>query len=495
MTSNPSPTSNQSQRKDPHEVAQDINWKDYRDHLATADKKGNRKWIFPKKPSGKFYRARTYVSWLLLLVMFVGPFVRIQGNPLLMLNVVSRKFVILGQVFWPQDSFIFAVAMLIFLTGIIVFTAAFGRLWCGWTCPQTLLMEMVFRKIEYLIDGDAHQQRALDRSPWNTQKLTKRIVKHSLFFGLSFIIGNTLLSYIIGSDALISIIVDNPLNHLKGLGSMVVFTIIFYLIFARFREQACTFICPYGRLQSTLIDQNSIVVAYDEKRGESRGKLQRGKTLVERQQSGGGDCIDCKKCVTVCPTGIDIRDGLQMECVNCTACIDACDDVMRKIDRPEGLIRYASRNGLDTGKGLRFSPRIAGYSFVLLALISTFLILVFTRSPVETSLFRAPGALFQTMPDGQLSNLYTLKLANKTHLQKRIILKLQNIPGEIKVLGTELIVEPEALAKTSVLVKLSPDTLSNGRVPIVVGVFDAGEQIETLQTVFIGPQNQSRNPQ
>ena len=263
---------------------------------------------------------------------------------------------------------------------------------------------------------------------------------------------------------------------------MVVFTIIFYLIFARFREQACTFICPYGRFQSTLLDQNSIIVAYDEKRGENRGKLQRGKTLIERRQSGSGDCIDCHKCVTVCPTGIDIRDGLQMECVNCTACIDACDDVMKKIHRPEGLIRYASRNGLDTGEGLRFSPRIAGYSLVLIALISTFLILVFTRSPVETSLFRAPGALFQTMPDGQLSNLYTLKLANKTHQQKRITLKLQNIPGEIKVLGTELIVEPEALAKTSVLIKLSPEILANGRTPIVVGVFDDGQQIETIHT-------------
>jgi cytochrome c oxidase accessory protein FixG len=495
MTSNSKPSHSQRPEKDHHEVAQEINWKDYRDHLATADQKGNRKWIFPKKPEGKFYRARTYVSWLLLLIMFVGPFVRIQGNPLLMLNVVSRKFVILGQIFWPQDSFIFAVAMLIFLTGIIVFTAAFGRLWCGWTCPQTLLMEMVFRKIEYFIDGDAHQQRALDKSPWNRQKLTKRVVKHSLFFGLSFIIGNTLLSYIIGSDALIRIITDNPFDHLKGLGSMVVFTIIFYLIFARFREQACTFICPYGRLQSTLLDQNSIIVAYDEKRGESRSKLQRNKTLIERRQAGSGDCIDCQKCVTVCPTGIDIRDGLQMDCVNCTACIDACDDVMRKIDRPEGLIRYASRIGLETGEELRFSPRIIGYSFVLVALISTFLILVFTRSPVETSLFRAPGALFQTMPDGQVSNLYTLKLANKTHQQKRIILKLQNIPGEIKVLGTELIVEPEALAKTSVLVKLSPEIVTNGRIPLVFGVFDDGKQIETIHTVFIGPQNQSRNSQ
>ena len=257
-----------------------------------------------------------------------GPFVRINGNPLLLINIVERKFVILGQIFWPQDMIMFAVALLIFITGIIIFTAAYGRLWCGWTCPQTVLMEMVFRKIEYLIEGDSHQQRALDKAPWTADKILKKAGKHAIFFGLSFLIGNTLLAYIIGTEQLFQIITDNPAKHVEGLTAMILFTLVFYAIFARFREQACTFICPYGRLQSTLLDENTIVVAYDYKRGEKRGPLHRGQSVEQRRAAGSGDCIACRQCVMVCPTGIDIRNGTQMECVHCTACIDACDDVM-----------------------------------------------------------------------------------------------------------------------------------------------------------------------
>src|SRR5271165_6240361 len=179
-------------------VAQEIDWDDFRDHIATADQDGNRRWLYPKKVSGRFYRARTYVSWLLLAIMFTGPFIRLNGNPLLMINILERRFCILGQIFWPQDVAIFAIAMLLFLTGILIFTAAFGRLWCGWTCPQTLLMEMVFRKIEYAIDGDATAQRALADAPWTAKKIFKRVFKQGVFLVLSFVIGNTLLSYIIG---------------------------------------------------------------------------------------------------------------------------------------------------------------------------------------------------------------------------------------------------------------------------------------------------------
>ena len=319
--------------------------------------------------AGRFLpRARTWLSWLLLAVMFAGPFIRINGNPLLLINIVERKFVILGQIFWPQDMIMFAVALLVFITGIIVFTAAYGRLWCGWTCPQTVLMEMVFRKIEYLIEGDSHQQRALDKAPWTAGKIAKKVGKHAIFFGLSFIIGNTLLAYIIGTEQLFQIVTDNPAKHLHGLTAMILFTLVFYAIFARFREQACTFICPYGRLQSTLLDENTIVVAYDYKRGEKRGPLHRGQSVEQRQAAGSGDCIACHQCVAVCPTGIDIRNGTQMECVHCTACIDACDAVMDKIGRPRGLIRYASLNGIERGERLKVTPRLVGYTVVLLAL-------------------------------------------------------------------------------------------------------------------------------
>jgi len=425
--------------------------------------------------------------------MFGGPFVRIHGNPLLLLNIVERKFIILGQIFWPQDMIMFALALLVFITSILIFTAAYGRLWCGWACPQTVLMEMVFRKIEYLIEGDSHQQRALAKAPWTGRKLCKKLTKHFLFAALSFLVGNTLLAYIIGTDQLFKIVIDSPARHLQGLAFMVLFTLAFYLLFARFREQACTFICPYGRLQSTLLDENTIVVAYDYKRGERRGPMRRGQPLAARQAAGQGDCISCQQCVSVCPTGIDIRNGTQMECVHCTACIDACDNVMERIGRPKGLIRYASLNGIERGEPLKITPRLVGYTVVLLALAGLLAFLVFTRSDVQTTLLRAPGALFQKMPDGHYSNLYTVRVVNKTSRQIPIQLKLENVPGDLQVMGRELVVAPEDHAETSVLVDLEQGTLmKSGTTPLVVGVYANGKRIETLKTAFLGPKTGPR---
>jgi cytochrome c oxidase accessory protein FixG len=483
------PTEKPRARVEP--AAQKIDWQDFRDHLATADREGHRKWLYPRKPQGRLYRARTWLSWLLLIVMFGGAFVRINGNPLLLLNFVQRKFVILGQVFWPQDMFISAVTLLIFLTGIIVFTAAFGRLWCGWTCPQIVLMELVFRKIEYFIEGDSHQQRALRVSPWNGAKIAKKLVKHAIFFGLSFVVGNTLLAYVIGQEQLLKIVSDNPANHIEGLTFMVLFTLVFYAIFARFREQACTFICPYGRFQSTLLDENSIVVAYDYKRGERRGPLRRKQPAEERRKDGQGDCIECRQCVAVCPTGIDIRNGTQMECVHCTACIDACDSVMKKIGRPPGLIRYASLNGIERGERLRLTPRLLGYAVLLLALIGGWIFLVFTRSDVQTTLLRAPGALFQRMPDGRFSNLYTLRLVNKTSHPVPLQFKLESPSGQLQIMGQDMVVPPEQLAQASALISLEQKALKPGSTPIIVGVYSNGRRLETLKSSFIGPRDDS----
>jgi cytochrome c oxidase accessory protein FixG len=469
---------------------------DFRNHLATAGREGHRLWIYPRKPRGRFTRARTYVSWLLLAVMFIGPFVRIHGNPLLLLNFVERKFVILGQIFWPQDMIISAVTLLIFVLGIIVFTSVFGRLWCGWTCPQTVLMEMVFRKIEYAIEGDAHQQRALAKAPWNASKLTRKLCKHAIFFALSFVIGNTLLSYIIGTDQLFQIITDNPANHITGLTFMILFSLLFYGIFARFREQACTFICPYGRLQSTVMDENTIVVAYDYKRGERRGKVGGRKhcgagILPVNGQAGSlphyGDCIDCFQCVSVCPTGIDIRDGTQMECVNCTACIDACDSVMDKIGKPRGLVRFASLNGIERGEKLRVTPRIIGYCVLLAGLIALWTVLVFTRTDVEAIVLRAQGALFQEMPDHRFSNLYTIKVVNKTRRAMPIQLKLENPAGDLQVMGQEIVVPPEQLTETSLLVELNREVMQSGSTPIQIGVYSGAKKISSVKTKFLGP--------
>ncbi|HZL41728.1 MAG TPA: cytochrome c oxidase accessory protein CcoG, partial [Verrucomicrobiae bacterium] len=466
-----------------------IDWGDYRDHLSTSDRDGRRQWLYPRKPRGRYFRARTLVSWVLLGVMFVGPFVRIHGNPLLLLNFVDRKFIILGHIFWPQDMIISAVTLLIFFTGIFVFTAAFGRLWCGWTCPQTVLMEMVFRKLEYWIEGDSGSQRALAAAPWTVAKIRKRTCKHALFLGLSFLVGNTLLAYMIGINSLFAIIRDNPSKHLQGLVEMMLFTLVFYGIFARFREQACTFICPYGRLQSTLLDENSIVVAYDYRRGEKRGVRKRSQTDEDRRRAGQGDCVNCLACVAVCPTGIDIRNGTQMECVHCTACIDACDGIMARIGLPRGLIRYASLNGIERGERLRFTPRLAGYSALLLGLVGLWFFMVFTRSDVEATLLRAPGALFQQMPDGHFSNIYTVKIVNKTSRRLPVELKLENVPGDLQVMGQALVVPSEQLAETSVLIELNRSVMKSGTTSLVVGVYSEGRRVQTLKTSFIGPRN------
>ncbi|RME93876.1 MAG: cytochrome c oxidase accessory protein CcoG [Verrucomicrobia bacterium] len=470
-------------------VVRHVDWSDFRDHIATADKEGRRQWIYPRKPRGRFYTARTVFSLLLLAIMFVGPFVRIHGNPLLMFNIVERRFSILGRMFWPQDTVVFAVAMLLFLMGIVVFTAVYGRLWCGWACPQTVLMEMVFRRIEYWIEGDAPAQKALAKAPWTGGKIAKKALKHGLFLAVSFIIGNTLLAYIIGSDAWIRLVTDNPLNHLKGLTFMGLFTLLFYSIFARFREQACTFICPYGRFQSTLIDENTIVVAYDHKRGEKRGPWRRNETPEQRAARGGGDCIDCKQCVAVCPTGIDIRNGLQMECVHCTACIDACDAVMTRIGRPRGLIRYASLNGIEKRERLRVTPRIVAYTGLLVVLAAALAVLLLTRSDVDATMLRARGTLFQKMEDGHYSNLYLLKVTNKSNEPIDVTARLERPEGELTLAGGVLHVPAADQVETSVIVELPPAALTGRKTPIEVGLYDGGKKLRRLRAEFLGPRH------
>ncbi len=471
-------------------AAQEINWSDFRDHLGTADREGRRQWIYPRKVIGRFFRWRTWFSWLLLAIMFAGPFITLRGNPLLLMNIVERKFVVFGQIFWPQDMIIFAIAVLVFVVSVLVFTTAFGRLWCGWACPQTVMMEMVFRKLEYLIEGDAHQQRALDQAPWTAPKIFKKISKHGLFYALSFLVGNVLLSYIIGWQQLYQIITDPPAQHVTGLSFMIAFSLLFYGIFARFREQACTFICPYGRMQSLLLDENSIVVAYDHTRGENRAPIKREQVFAERWQTGHGDCIACNHCVSVCPTGIDIRNGTQMECVHCTACMDACDNVMTKIGAPRGLIRYASLNGIERREPLRFTPRLAIYSVVLTVLVSLFAVLVFSRSDVEATLLRAPGSLFQQMPDGHFSNLYTVKVVNKTSRDVPVELRLENPAGNLQVMGTgNIIVPSQKLAEYSVLIELEPAAMKSGATPLFIGVYSHGKRLQNLKTSFLGPRN------
>ncbi len=460
----------------------------FRDAIPTADQKtGQRIWVYPRKPDGVFYRARTWLSWFLLALLFAGPFIRINGNPLLMMNLMERKFSVFGVLFWPQDFYIFALMLITAFVMLVLFTAVFGRVWCGWLCPQTVLMELVFRKIEYLIEGDAHEQRRLAKAPWTPGKVFKKTVKHVVFFALSFVIGNWLLMYIIGSDAWTRLITDDPRHHLAGLSAMIGFSLVFYGIFSRFREQACTFICPYGRFQSVLLDDNSIVVAYDYKRGDPKQRYSKNQPYEARKAAAAGDCIDCHLCVEVCPTGIDIRNGTQMECVNCTACMDACDSVMTRLQFPKGLVRYASNSGIATGQKLKVTPRLVAYSLVLCVLTGLLTFLLLTRTEVETNLLRAPGTLFQTQPNGDISNLYLVKLMNKTTRDVPVELRLEKPSGKLQVAGQDLIAPPRGLAESAVIISLPRSSLPSSSIPIEVGIYREGRKIKTLKTNFLGP--------
>ena len=459
----------------------------FRDQISTVTNEGNRVWIYPKKPSGRFYNARTIVSILLLAFLFGVPFIKVNGHQFILFNILERKFILFGIPFGPHDFHLFGLAMIAVIVSIFLFTVVYGRIFCGWICPQTIFMEMVFRKIEYFIEGDANRQRALNQMPMNGEKFFKKSVKHFIFFALSFVIANFFLAYIIGMDQLITIITDPITAHTGGLFAITIFSGIFYWVFSYFREQACTIVCPYGRLQGVMLDQNSIVIAYDDVRGEPRAKIKK-----DEPRNDKGDCIECHLCVDVCPTGIDIRNGTQLECVNCTACIDACDNVMDKIGKPRGLIRYASKNEIETRVRKIFTPRALGYTFVLTLLLSLITFLLINRTEVELTILRTPGILFQEQPDNKISNLYDVKIVNKTFNEFPVSLKLENINGEIKMIGTEnLNVEPQGIAEAKFLVILSKDDIQNMKTPLDISVSSSGEIIDVIRTSFLGKVNRT----
>lgn len=457
---------------------------DYRDRIATVSKEGKRVWIYPKKPKGYYYRARTYLSWVLLLILFGMPFLRVNGRPFVLFNVLERKFILFGVGLWPQDFHLMALLALTFLVFVILFTVIFGRLFCGWICPQTVFLEMVFRKIEYWIDGDANAQRKLDQAHWTWQKIQKRVLKHGVFYALSFLIGNTFLSYIIGTDALYKIISSPPTQHLSGFMAMLIFSFLFYGVFAWFREQACVIVCPYGRLQGVLLDKNSIVVSYDYRRGEPRGVPQH-----DESQKPKGDCVDCKLCVKVCPTGIDIRNGTQLECVNCTACMDACDSVMAKFKRPAGLVRYDSSSGIESGRGLALTPRIAGYSVILCLLLVLVGYFFWIRQPLETTVLRMPGKTYQILDGGMLQNVYNIHIVNKSFQDRQIRLRLEEVSlGEIQpVTGRYILASADAVTDSVFFIRIPGNKIGTTSLPVVIEIYNENVLMDKITTQFTGP--------
>lgn len=453
----------------------------FRDSLPTVTKEGKRIWLYPKLLIGRFYKWRTYFSYLLLGFLFSAPFIKINDQPFILLDFLNRNFILFSIHFGPQDFHLFVLAMIAIIVFIILFTVIFGRVFCGWACPQTIFMEMVFRKIEYFIEGDSSKQYKLNNSGWTKEKILKKGFKHSIFILLSFVIANLFLAYIVGVDELLKIVSHSPAENMQLFIIINVFTLLFYWVFSWFREQACTLVCPYGRLQGVLLDQDSIVIAYDNKRGEPRGKLNKDEIRNDK-----GDCIDCKLCVDVCPTGIDIRNGIQLECVNCANCIDACDFVMEKINKPLGLIKYASLNNLEKGKGFTITPRIIGYSIVLFVIIAVLSFFMISKSDFNINILRAPGQLFQEQPDNKISNLYNINIINKTNEEVKFILKAENINAEIRIVGNELIIKPFNHLEARFFILISKEEIKNLKTEVEIGIYSGDKKIKTITTSFFG---------
>lgn len=459
----------------------------FRDSIGTITDTGTRNFIHPKKPKGRYYNYRTLVSWVLLVFFIAAPFIKIKGNQFLLFDVLDRKFNIFGFPFWPQDFYLLVISMLVSIVFIILFTVIFGRIFCGWMCPQTIFLEMIFRKIEYLIDGDRSKQIKLSKQAWDAEKITKRALKWSIFFILSFLISNVFLSYLVGSDAVIKYILEGPSNHLGTLIKLLVFTAVFYFVFAWFREQVCIIVCPYGRLQGVLLDNKSINVAYDFVRGEGENGRKPLRKNENREELGNGDCIDCKQCVQVCPTGIDIRNGTQLECINCTACIDACDDIMDKAGFDRGLIRYASEDEIEKKEKFKFNARLIAYTAVLTILLSILVTMLFLRTDVEATVLRLPGQTFQST-ENTIKNVFTITLINKTTKAiNNVDVKLLSHKGNVIMVGGNLSIKKQGLTDGTLFIEINKSDLKSSKEELKLGVYSNGKLIAKTTTNFTGP--------
>ena len=453
----------------------------FRDRMVTVDEKGKRKWIFPKKPKGKLTNYRNWLSYFNLIILFSLPWISYKGHPFILLNIIERKFILFGQIFWPQDFYIIVFLMITAIVFIIFFTVLFGRVFCGWACPQTIFMEMLYRKVEYLIEGDYTKQKALDRMEWNAEKIFKKTLKHSVFIIISWITSNTFLAYIIGKDELIKLMTEPVTEHITGFSAMIIFSGVFYYIFAHFREQVCTWACPYGRLQGVLLDNQSLVVAYDYVRGEPRGKLRKG------EERNLGDCIDCKQCVHVCPTGIDIREGTQLECINCTACIDACDEMMINIGKEPRLVGFSSLEGIEDRQNFKWTTRSVAYMIVLIAMLALGSFMFIARSDVDTTVMRAQGTLFTEVDTGLYRNIYNFKMINKTFNDMPITIQLLKPKGSVTVVGEQIIVKSDNLANGVMFIDIAKENLQGRNTKIELGIFVDDKLIDKVKTKFLGP--------
>lgn len=448
--------------------------------LSTLNPDGSRRWLMPKLSPGKHWRRRWVVAWILIIVFAALPWTRIGGEPPILLDIMTRRFVFFGGVFRPTDTLLLAVLIIAIFVGIFLLTALFGRVWCGWGCPQTVYMEFVYHPIERFFLGKAYGNTKVSVAGW------RRVLMYAAFFVVSAHLANTFLAYFVGTDRLVEWTFGSPFQHPTAFITFAIVTGLMMFDFCFYREQLCTLVCPYGRFQSVLLDRDSIIVGYDKIRGEPRTKKKpKGADDGVAPDDRRSDCVDCTLCVQTCPTGIDIRDGLQLECIHCAQCIDACDAVMRKLGRPTGLIRYSSQNRLERTprKGFRF--RTVVYPAILVVAISAFLALLFTRKDAMVVQLRAEGTPYAVTGDGMVTNIVRLRVDNRTGEPRTYT--IAGVDGTSLRETVTLDVEPYLNAVATLHVLSQPTDFMNGRRTIALRVAD-GTSFDEQQTFsIIGP--------
>lgn len=452
------------------------------DHvLSTLEKDGRRRWLKPKLAKGRWWQRRRIVAYVLMVIFMVVPHLRIGGSPLIRLDITAREFTLFGHTFLPTDTLLLALAMLTALIGIVLITAITGRAWCGWACPQTVYIEFLFRPIDRWFEGTVGKGGKQKKS----LSVPKQIARFLVYLVLNMVLAHTFLSYFVGPERLAQWIQSSPVEHPVAFLVMAATTGLLTYDFYFFREQTCLIACPYGRFQSVMLDCNSTIVAYDDRRGEPRKK---GKHHPHERV---GDCVDCNQCVVVCPTGIDIRDGLQMECINCTQCIDACDKVMAKVGSPTGLIRYSSQSVLSGNPPKYLRARTIVYPAILILVVSGLVYGISTKFGFDARVLRGKGAPFTTVQPGTTANNFSIRLVNRT--KEKQTYQFQIISPESAVLD---IIDPSTLelaANETSQVPLqvrfpSGLTLGDGNEPIEVRINDSGTHQRALKFDLLGPQ-------
>jgi cytochrome c oxidase accessory protein FixG len=444
--------------------------------LPTMNADGTRRVIRPRLYRGSTWRARRWVAYALMLLFVVLPWVRVGGRPLVLLDVLHREFTLFGRTFLATDGVLLMLLLLAIFLAVVLVSAVLGRAWCGWACPQTVYMEFLFRPLERLFEGPRERQLELDRKGANG----RRLLKYVAFVLPAVLLGNSFLAYFVGTDALVAWVAVSPLRHPEPFMVMAAVSALTWIDFSYFREQMCTVVCPYARLQSVLLDRRSLVVGYDARRGEPRGK--------GKPKPGFGDCIDCSACVTTCPTGIDIREGLQLECIACAQCADACDAIMDKIKKPRGLIRYAAQQTLETGKVSGFlRPRVLIYAALFVTLLVALVATARARGSAEVIVLRGLGAPFE-LREGLSTNQIRIKVRNRSNQTRRYRIELLGAPGA-RLIAPEnpLEVSAHAQRSTSLFVMISPGSLRQGQRPVQFRVSDGADFDQSFRYQLLGP--------